>query len=79
MGRVIGIVLACLVVAAFITPFVRDSLAWFKIDHDYQLTQQDRDALHNWQGTPGSYMAMIRGQCQQTHPTDPRACADYYL
>jgi hypothetical protein len=79
MGRVLSIVLGCIILAGFASPFVRDSWEWFRISHDYPLTQQDRDALHTWQGTPGSFIAMIRGQCHEAHPADPRACAAYDL
>lgn len=79
MGRVLSIVLACVIIAAFVSPFLRDFWAWFRISHDYPLTQQDRNALHNWQGAPDSFMAMLRGQCHNDHPTDPHACAKYEL
>jgi hypothetical protein len=79
MGRVLSIIVACIVIAIFASPFVRDSWEWFRVSRDYPLTQQDRDALRNWQGTPGSFIAMIRGQCRNSHPTDPRACIGYDL
>ena len=79
MGRILTIVLACIIIAGFASPFVHDSWEWFKISHNYPLTPQDRDALQSWQGTPKSFMTMLRGQCHGNHPTDPGACASYYL
>lgn len=79
MTRVLSIILAGIIIAGFASPFVRDSWKWFEISHNYPLSQQDREALQSWQGTPESYMRMLRGQCRSNHPTDSSACANYEL
>jgi hypothetical protein len=71
------VVFACLVIAVFTAPFVRDSWEWHRISSRYQLDGTERAELANWAGSPQSFVTMLRGRCAQLHSGDPQACAQY--
>jgi hypothetical protein len=77
MWRKLVILLACLIVLAFAAPFLRDTWAWHKIRTNYPLDATERAALKNWQGSPESFVEMLRGHCLQSHGNNPDACSQY--
>jgi hypothetical protein len=77
MAQRMIVVFACLVVAVLAAPFVRDSWQWHQIRSSYPLDGTERAALANWEGSPGSFVTMLRGRCSQLHSADPQACTQY--
>jgi hypothetical protein len=77
MAQRVIVVVACLLIAVFTAPFVRDGWEWHQIRSTYALDSSERAALANWNGSPKSFVVMLRGRCEQVHSSDPQACAQY--
>jgi hypothetical protein len=77
MGQRVIVVVACLLIAVFVAPFVRDGWEWHQIRSTYTLDTTERAALANWNGSPHSFVVMLHGRCEQQHNNDPQACSQY--
>ncbi|HTZ37193.1 MAG TPA: hypothetical protein VMB84_14270 [Stellaceae bacterium] len=77
MRRAIGIVVGCLLVLIFAAPFVRDGIAWYRIRTTYAMDPAEQKAYQSWMGSPGSFVAMLRGHCLERNAGNSQACTAY--
>jgi len=77
MRKTIPIVLSLVVVLILAAPFLRDAWKWHEIRGEYSLSETERAELQNWQGSPESFIEMLRAKCREGHPDTPQACAQY--
>ena len=79
MGKIIGVILAAIVIVLFASPFLNDAYQHYLVSRrlDAVMDERERAEFRNWQGDAKSFAQNLYNRCQQTQGQGAVPCDRY--
>ena len=79
MGKIIGVILALIVIVLFAGPFINDAIERTRVSSRLEavMDERERAEFSNWQGDATSFAQNLYNRCQQTQGQGAVQCDRY--